>query len=487
MNSQSANSTKRIEKLRSARNVNEIVAVLRDIAIAIKKTAPKTNDFIEAISSARFKSKDLSRLLPEDSSAKVRLVISPSLSARSVRPGSAKPADRAQKPAAKPAAKPLAKPSVEPQRANIPSAEIEMDWSKDADFGKMQTLTDTTVGSRRNGNSIKPIALAKFSSPSVKALAEHNEVLQQDFQYSRELKYAIQLLSTGSDSEASKRNVAMRAAVQLYEAVSRRINHAMDSLDDLLQKHMPSPMQKAANSIEQHLLKAIPKDRYTDHYNYGQVSQQGKAIVFTVYMIFNELKSDTGYVFDSYYVVLTGKVENSALTLYLNTLPEFRISGQYPIGTPISSLNNARVNALLDEFLAQHDVSVQLNRAAMPVSDAQLKGAKLTKIPGVVKAEVSDDTVRLYLTAAYSPAAKHSEVAAPVLVMLNRLINNRGRNKFAYKSVKHNNKTALEFILLNASPGTRRLKKSDLNDLQEMLDLTDAQVTHIREAQRNVD
>ena len=100
----SNNSNKRIEKLRKARNLNEIVAVLKEIAGSIKTLSVKTDAFVEAISSGRLKTKSLSGVVEAtpDVAAKPKLLIGPemqskyvaSLSARTQRTAEVTPVSR---------------------------------------------------------------------------------------------------------------------------------------------------------------------------------------------------------------------------------------------------------------------------------------------------------------------------------------------------------------------------------------------------------
>ena len=97
-------SNKRIEKLRKARNLNEIVAVLKEIAGSIKTLSVKTDAFVEAISSGRLKTKSLSGVVEAtpDVAAKPKLILGPemqskyvaSLSARTQRTAKVAPVSR---------------------------------------------------------------------------------------------------------------------------------------------------------------------------------------------------------------------------------------------------------------------------------------------------------------------------------------------------------------------------------------------------------
>ena len=98
-----------------------------------------------------------------------------------------------------------------------------------------------------------------------------------------------------------------------------------------------------------------------------------------------------------------------------------------------------------------------------------------------------DDGLRLTLKPEFSAPEKHKDVAALVMLMLNRMMGVRGKSKVAYKSIKRGNSAILEFVMLNSSGVSKKLRKSDLHDIQELLGLTDSQVTQIREAQRTID
>ena len=482
MNSHSA-SSQRVEKLRKARNINEIVAVLKDIALSIKSIGPKADKFIEAVSSAQsLKGRNLQDVIAAYSTAvdpvhaNSRLIISPELTRRFQ---------------ASQSSRTTRVPNTGEEVSFIRDGLNKLDFTPTADRAdpeddKYELKPKAPRTKRATGVQVVP--LKKFVKPSTTTLVQNNEVLNQLLENVQELKYAIQLLEQGFE-EGPQRDAALKASKLLFKSADDRIAAAFDVLDNLAVRHMPTPMNQIAKAMVKHLSTTVVKGRYKDVSEYCHVANYGTsgAIIFSFYHVFHELKSDSGFVFDKYYVVLTGIVENRGLRLYINTMPDFKLPGRYPLGTEVSNLTPAKINIYADEFLAQNDVSVELERQTMPIDKARIKTSGMLKIPGVKSMYVFDDGFRVSLKPEYSAPEKHALVAAPVMLRLNRLLGNKGKSKVAYKTHRNGNTIMLEFVMINSSGLSKKLSKSGLSEIQDALGLTDAQVNQIRVAQRETD
>ena len=476
-------SNKRIEKLRKARNLNEIVAVLKEIAGSIKTLSVKTDAFVEAISSGRLKTKSLSGVVEAtpDVAAKPKLILGPEMQSKYVASLSARTQRTAE-------VTPVSRPS---RQANK-EIEFVRDGKSDLDFTPVTELADGDGAApkrniRRKASGVAPFKLEKFVKPTTASMVKHNDTLAALFENVEELKFSIQMIEQNFEP-SKQRDAALKAVRLLYKAADDRISDAFAALDSLSVKHMPTRMNQTAGAVIKHLRSTIDKSRYRAQHEYCHVANyKDSDVMFSFYIVFLDLKSDSGYVFDKYYVVLTGVVSKNMLTTYINTLPDFKLPGRYALGTEVSSLPPQKINQYVDEFLAQNDVSVDLERQAFPLAKDRIKTSGLDKIPGVKSMYLFDDGLRLTLKPEFSAPEKHKDVAAPVMLMLNRLMGVRGKSKVAYKSIKRGNSAILEFVMLNTSGVSKKLRKSDLSDIQELLGLTDSQVTQIREAQRTID
>lgn len=543
MQTPSPQSQKRIQNLRKARTINEVAAILKEIALSIKLAMPRADKFLEAVSSGHLKS-NLSSLVENiyenpQQDAGTRLCIAPdllqrqSLSARTQPPSGAaakRTGGRGVKTHVAPTLRSRVKTTPAPaKKRNIPR-EQPLGIPEDAemlDGGYTEEEFDDTpivkktpkaprqepaapTGGRgteeitfvRDGSNLDfaevtptptprskkvpgiPLVLDDFEAPSTKELMKHNEALNTLYDNSLELKQVIEFVEQ-SPAFANDPNApaVLKATRLLFQSVDDKLGEAFGALADLGRDHMPTPMQKLAKEITSHLTRAVPKERYKKRSAIEHVESRDGALYFSYYIEYANLKSNSGFIFNRFYIVLTGKVVKETLSMYVNSLPEFKLPGRYAVGPNVTQLPPKTVNQFVDEFFAQNEVSLELDRLAMPVTKPVLKSSGITNVPGVKTAYVFDDGLRVSLKPGLTESQKTS-LAAKIMLELNRLIGNTSRkSRFAYKIKQAGATEVYEFVVIGGK-GSNKLKRSDLYEIQELLGLTDKQISYIRDAQR---
>lgn len=363
--------------------------------------------------------------------------------------------------------------------------EIKIDHSGKKSPEKMK-ITQKTPSEDTLG-----VKLTKFVVPPKDVLVKHNSTIQSMYENASELDAAEALLQQ-TFAGVKNQPAALRALRALKEEVDSSLNRAFSALNKLANKHLPTEMEQLSDSLISYLIDHLDKKSYDNMTKMVYVApDESNNILFSIYIGIEGLKNGSGFVFDEFYVILTGLVDKKGYIRYfLNTLPDFKVPGKYPVGKEITTEKD-----MIQRFkflLAHNDLVSDFERKPMPLTTDQAKTKGLTNIPNVSDAYVEDDALYVVIKKGKDSDRVIKSVVLSVMPLLNLLVGNARRSKsvIKYKPLARKGTTVLQFILTpqlaTGDDQDLSLNLQKLKELKSLLDLSDKEVEAIKHALKNI-
>ncbi len=323
--------------------------------------------------------------------------------------------------------------------------------------------------------------VSSFKAPPKAEIEKHNAVLQRLYENAKELD-AVESMLRQQFSGVKAQREALSGVVALKKNVDTSIQTALTALNNVATKHFPTEMQEMRDVLTGFLIDNVPENQYDDIGFLEYVALGDKnSITFSVYVEIENLKNSNGYVFDEYFIILTGVVDAKGnIAYFINALPDFKVPGKYPLGKQIAS--ESQMEQRVSQLLAHNDIITDLERAPMPMhddKDAHDRG--FSAIKGVLSAKVADDA--LYLEVGRANAQQKQAIVKETQNLLNQVMRRKKDASVSHKAVTKEGKHYLKFILYfkpGAAPQNLNLAK--LSEMANVLDLSDAQMRKLRNA-----
>jgi len=142
-------------------------------------------------------------------------------------------------------------------------------------------------------------------------------------------------------TEAS-RSTVIRASQRLRGDIANKLERVYKFIASIAADSQPAAFREIARELTNKFKDSIPQNRYKNFTNQVLVRtllhEQHANLEFTHYIRIQEFKADN-YVYDDYYIVLTGVTgNNNRLDLYLTTLPKFTAPGKFERGREVSDI-----------------------------------------------------------------------------------------------------------------------------------------------------
>ena len=214
-----------------------------------------------------------------------------------------------------------------------PVTEITIDHTGSA---RPTTPRKVTVGPKvPNPGSLTGLKLTKFVAPPIAVVRKHYSVISALHDNANELE-AIEALITQAFASAKNQKQTLVAIKALRKEVESSLQKAFTALDSIAQKHLPTEMENLGDALVSYIIDSLNPRSYDNLEKEVYVAlDEAKNIVFSMYISLKGLKNRTGFVFDEYYIILTGVINNkSVIHYYLNAIPEFKVPGKYPPPSP---------------------------------------------------------------------------------------------------------------------------------------------------------
>ena len=334
--------------------------------------------------------------------------------------------------------------------------------------------------------SVLGVKLEKFVVPPLKDIESSLGIVQSLYDNARELESVEALLSqafAGSKNQPQ----ALKSVKALRAEVDSSTNTALQTLQRIADKHMPTEMRLLNTKIIGFVLDTLDPTTYSNITEIVYVAPgKDKTLLFSLYLCLHDLKDGDNFTYNEFYIVLTGVIRGGNINYYLNTLPDFKVPGSYPIGKEVTNEKSA-VNRI-KLLLSANDVVQEFERRPLGITKTELQTKNVHTIPFVSSAEVKDDAIIVHLKA-NTPPDKYNAVVTQLLPLLKSVmgITSRSRSVFKSKIVKTRStgQAAIHFILTPdvRSDETQALTMNlvKLAELQKALDLTPEEVHSIKQ------
>ena len=327
---------------------------------------------------------------------------------------------------------------------------------------------------------------AAYKAPKLKDIKKHSDVVNRLYASSDELDAAEASLKQAFAGN-KRQKVILQEIAHLKSEVNDTLNAALDALQEMAEQHAPAPLTKLTDSLVSYMLDAIDQKQYTDMNRQVFVvndEDDHSLMHFSNYIGVENLKATSGFTYDTYYVVLTGVVtQEGKLSFFLNSFPDFKVPGKFPIGKEVKNIEEVRRR--LDLLLAHNDIAISLDKLPMPIDKNKAKNLGMTSLKGVEDVTVDDDSLIVLMTPGITQKAE-LEIVIGIKARLRAITGNKDVVS-TYKKSTIKGKPALTFILVpdvGAKKG-KHLNLERLDEVAEMLDLDDKQKKALRFALQN--
>lgn len=334
----------------------------------------------------------------------------------------------------------------------------------------------------RDTKKSKVIKDTKFVAPKLSELQKHIEVIHKLYDNVVELD-AAEAMVKQSFTGNKKLPAALAAISELKKDIDNNINDAFDALQEIANKHLPSSMEDFIDKITGHIIDTLSSKSYKNIFRQVYVTPDptNKGFLhFASYIGIEDLKTVKGFAFDQYFIVVTGVINKQGdLSYYINSLPDFKVPGKYPLGRNVNSEQEAKKQ--INMLFAHNNFVVENNRLPMPITDDRSSTLGLTNLANVEKASVKEDELTVVLSPKVKTDAAVQKVLLDILARLNSAVGARKNNKvFSYKIGAIGGKKAIKFILVPNGEKSTHLNLSKLDEVSDLLSLTDKQKEALR-------
>lgn len=182
-------------------------------------------------------------------------------------------------------------------------------------------------------------------------------------------------------------------------------------------------------------------------------------ILFSFYIDIEDLRDASGAVIAHYYVILTGVIGQAGVIRYfLTALPEFRAPGLYNPGMQVQT-SEAMIHRLT-LLLANNDITSTIEKKPMPINTADAARRGFNNIAGVENVYVADDSLWVVLEPAKGAALEKlkDKVIGQVFPLLNRAIGNHRRSSIKHTLIERDDDVLLQFSKKDTAIEDRHLK-----------------------------
>ena len=331
------------------------------------------------------------------------------------------------------------------------------------------------------GSNKKQIKVIKKVSPKMSAIKGPFSVLQKLYDQHEDLYAAIQLVKTNY-SGMKNANTALNAITKLFDEVDAKIGDALDEVGKHAEQYMPDELKEIGTKVEQSVLKQLDSDKYTDHGYYvyaAPIDDKGEPkFQFTYYVSLTDLQDDSGYAYKEYLIAISAIVhaKQPVMELYINGLQQFKLPGSFPLGKHIADEKQAVKQARL--IMASSHIISDIDRQPIKADPQAIKNRIVDK--NVSDVIVKDDAIIVLLKGKLTEDVKNTLITT-IWSGLNAAINKAGRSALKYSFKPYRGTQAIEFVLVPQDGNKQvRLNMARLNDLKDMLNLTDDELRALK-------
>jgi hypothetical protein len=320
------------------------------------------------------------------------------------------------------------------------------------------------------------IEIVKFSMPNAKQIKKNSDLVKELYENANHLETASAMIKNSFASQKGAKE-ALKAIDALKTEVEKNVIIAFAALNSLAEKHQPRELEKLVSQLAQYLGRNLEDTSFEKISREVYVTLEGEKIHFCNYVNIEGLKDSKGFAAENYFVVLTSEmaVDGSSADLYLTSVHDFKPPGTYDLGRKVSDLKGAQIE--LQKLLAHDSIHSLFDQKPLEIEDS----SKFTMVKGIVDASVENDVLTCLVD---SNVKDVNKVVVEVLLLLQAVVGKK--NKIRHKVIVKGKKTKIEFILTsNIVDKDKGVNISKLDNLKDMLELTDTEIKAIKRALRD--
>lgn len=354
---------------------------------------------------------------------------------------------------------------------------------------KLVQSLSADIDINHNGNQPRPTPSGRpkikveWKAPKITDIKENSEVANKLQDNIDDLTNAIALVKQSFTGK--KQAEAIKAMEALRNEAVDQLAKAYQVLSDTALRHMPTKARDMLDSVISEVIDLIPNKSYTglseDVYLVPNPEEKG-SFLLCMYVSIRNIKNEAGFAYKEYHIVLTGVLSTSGeIEYFINAFPNFKSPGRYPLGKEVSSAKAAAQRIAI--LLAHHNFVLEHDRLPMPVDTKRVEHMGVTKIKGVVSAEVKNDELVVITAPGLGDRAKQNVIDSVLATLCAVIGYNTNKKIFTYKIGKVRGQDAVKFVLVpnvdKADKGMH-INVTKLDEVANMLDLSDKQVAALR-------
>lgn len=292
-----------------------------------------------------------------------------------------------------------------------------------------------------------------------------------------ELENMVEYLKARGNPKASG---ALKEVEKLYNKVTVELNSVWDLIGSIAKKNMSPTMEKIGSEVATGLLERLD-DSLEEMTTDFQVAPFDDTIHFVHYFIMSNLKDDSGFTYDEFYVMITEVIHTkkaSAPEYYVNTSNKYLIPGRFRLSVKISDTNKA-LQTVGNIMSAQKFIAV-ISPTKVPVPDIKFTNDMVKKT--TLSSNMEAIFIELY-SSKIKNAAQLDAVILDLVLELKAIMKRafpRNKDMVLWRKLRKPN--MLEFRLSPPTDTRTALLDQDYKKLKVILDLTDSQVKQVRKS-----
>jgi hypothetical protein len=234
-------------------------------------------------------------------------------------------------------------------------------------------------------------------------------------------------------------------------------NKAQDILESLAERHVPRELARAAESLEDHVVKLLG-DQAGKIGAQWFITQEGDNLDFT-FFLHTPIQDHSQHSVDVF-LVLTGRVQETAtsyiMRVFLTSMNQFKLPGHYELGERISFTSQQTMsNSLKREsakLLAKQGLISALSTNKLDTTTRQLRNAGINKLKHVIDLRVQGNAIYLLLSDVADRDIERDTVADLIVLL---------------KNVLHKQKTGAVFMrsIQKTKSGKKMMKIISVNEV----------------------
>lgn len=298
------------------------------------------------------------------------------------------------------------------QKSSNRSSRVRMKVSLSAGSDQAMKLTQGRRGQKVVQDNavltdLRGVKLAKFVPPNKATLAKHAEMLHKLHGNEMDLNAAEGMLLHSFNSGSAQRSV-LAAIKALKKETQAGLDKAFSVLNNVGVNHIPPEMTAVVKEMGKYVETHIPKTQYTefhDDMDYvvpASTDNKGDEFQFCHYTQLKNLKNDKGYVFENFFLILTGVVNVlGIMRFYVNAFPNFIAPGHYPVGRAV--IDRKDIENRLHLLMMRNDIDTEFESRPLALTPKDLKAKGFTDVPGVKNVEVKNNVLTVDMGKGVTP------------------------------------------------------------------------------------